>query len=270
MSESGTALWGVTAAGNGQATRPTRFNNAVHKIPKMAEVIAADLRAKILSGEIAPGDSLFTESALTDTYEVSRPTLREALRLLEAQHLVTVRRGSHRGPVVSLPDISVAAQSVAVQLQLHSATLGDVYRFRMFFEPQAARLVAERATEADIDRLRAIVTDLATKRGNTAGFAATAGNFHQALIDMSGNATMSVVAEALHRISQEHSMRYMEDVTDPEVQQTRAVRAFERLTGILEKRDGRAAEEFWSAHMAAVYGAMAKENSETQISGIFR
>ena len=270
MSESGTALSSVAAAGTRRETPPTRFNNAAHKIPKMAEVIAADLRAKILSGELAPGDSLVTESQLTGTYEVSRPTLREALRLLEAQNLVTVRRGSHRGPVVSLPDISVAAQSVAIQLQLHSATLGDVYRFRTFFEPRAVRLVAEGATEADIDRLREMVTELASERGNAVGFAATAWNFHQALIDMSGNATMSVVSEALHRISQEHSMRYMEDVTDPEVQQTRAVRAFERLIGILQTRDGQAAQEFWSAHMAAVYGAMAKENSETLISGIFR
>ena len=270
MSESGTALSGAAAAGTRQETRPTRFNNAAHKIPKMAEVIAADLRAKILSGELAPGDSLVTESQLTDTYEVSRPTLREALRLLEAQNLVTVRRGSHRGPVVSLPDISVAAQSVAIQLQLHSATLGDVYRFRTFFEPQAVRLVAEGATEADIDQLREMVTELASERGNAVGFAATAWNFHQALIDMSGNATMSVVSEALHRISQEHSMRYMEDVTDPEAQQARAVRAFERLIGFMERHDGRSAEEFWSKHMAAVYGAMARENSETMISGIFR
>ena len=270
MSGSGTALSSVSAAGNGQESRPTRFNSAAHKIPKMAEVIAADLRAKILSGELAPGDSLFTESQLTNTYEVSRPTLREALRLLEAQNFVTVRRGSHRGPVVSLPDTSVAAQAVAIQLQLHNATLGDVYRFRTFFEPQAVRLIAERATEADIDRLRAIVAELATKRGNTAGFAATAWTFHQALTDLSGNATMSVIAETLHRISQEHSVRYMEDVTDPEVQQGRAVRAFERLIGILEKHDSQAAEQFWTRHMDAVYGAMARENSETMISGIFR
>ena len=76
-----------------------------------------------------------------------------------------------------------------------------------------------------------MVTELASERGNAVGSTpATAWNFHQALIDMSGNATMSVVSEALHRISQEHSMRYMEDVTDPEVQQTRAVRAFEEAT----------------------------------------
>ena len=83
-SESGTALSSVAAAGTRRATPPTRFNNAAHKIPKMAEVIAADLRAKILSGELAPGDSAsVTESQLTGTYEVSGPTLREALRLLE-------------------------------------------------------------------------------------------------------------------------------------------------------------------------------------------
>lgn len=62
----------------------------------------------------------------------------------------------------------------------------------------------------------------------------------------------------------------MEDVTDPEVQQSRAVRAFERLIGIMEKHDSQAAEEFWTRHMDAVYGAMARENSGTLISGIFR
>jgi GntR family transcriptional repressor for pyruvate dehydrogenase complex len=270
MSESGTATSSAAASGTATETRPIRFNSAAHKIPKMAEVIAADLRAKILAGELVPGESLFTESALMDTYEVSRPTLREALRLLEAQNLVTVRRGSHRGPVVSLPDISVAAQAVAIQLQLRNATLGDVYRFRSFFEPQAVRLVAQNATPAELDRLRAIAADLASKRGNTTAFAATAWTFHQALIEIGGNSTMSVVAETLHRISQEHSTRYMEDLADPEVQQGRAVRSFERLIGILETRDGQAAEEFWITHMTAVYGAMAKENSETLISGIFR
>jgi DNA-binding FadR family transcriptional regulator len=270
MSESGTAPLSAVASGTVTEAHPPRYNSAAHKIPKMAEVIAADLRAKILGGELSPGDSLFTESMLMDTYEVSRPTLREALRLLEAQNLVTVRRGSHRGPVVSLPDISTAAQAVAIQLQLRNATLGDVYRFRAFFEPQAVRLVAENATEADLDRLRAIIKELAAKRGNATAFAATAWSFHQALINISGNATMSVIAETLHRISQQHSVRYMKDVTDPEVQQRRAGRSFERLVEILEKHDGEAAEEFWIKHMSAVYGAMAKENSETLISGIFR
>jgi GntR family transcriptional repressor for pyruvate dehydrogenase complex len=269
MSESGTATSNAAASGTVPDRHPARSGSAVHKIPKMAEVIAADLRAQILSGELVPGKPLFTESTLMNTYEVSRPTLREAIRLLEAQHLVSVRRGSHHGAVVRLPDIAVSAQAVAIQLQLHGATLGDVYRFRSFFEPQAVRLVAENATPDDIGRLRAIAAQLAAQRGSNAGFAATAWTFHQALVELSGNATMSVVAATLQRVSQQHAERYMGDLEYPEVQQRRAVRAFERLIVLLEAHDGRAAEEFWAEHMAAVYSAMARKNSEKLISGIF-
>ena len=236
----------------------------------MAEVIAADLRAQILNGDLRPGDSLFTESTLMETYEVSRPTLREALRLLEAQSLVTVRRGSHRGPVVSLPGISVAAQSVAAQLQLRKATLGDVYQFRAFFEPQVVRLVAELAEPADLDRLKRIVDDLSEQRGGSpSSFAAIAWTFHHALIEISGNATANVVAATLQRIGEEHSASYLEEISAPEVQQRRAVRAFNRLIVLLEKRDAEAAEAFWATHMEAVYEAMSIENSRTLISGVF-
>src|ERR1700758_1418506 len=107
--------------------------SSAQRIPKMAQVIAAELRAKILRGEFKPGDSLLSEATLMEQYDVSRPTLREALRLLEAQNLISVRRGSHRGPVVSLPDASVTARAVAIQLQLRGATLADVYQFRMIY-----------------------------------------------------------------------------------------------------------------------------------------
>jgi GntR family transcriptional repressor for pyruvate dehydrogenase complex len=86
------------------------------RIPKLAEVIAAELRARILSGELQPGESLLSEATLIGQYEVSRPTLREALRLLEAQNLISVRRGSHRGPVVVHPSVDVVARAVAIQL----------------------------------------------------------------------------------------------------------------------------------------------------------
>ena len=69
---------------------------SAQRIPKMAQVVAAELRAKILQGEFKPGHSLLSEATLMEQYDVSRPTLREALRLLEAQDLISVRRGSHR------------------------------------------------------------------------------------------------------------------------------------------------------------------------------
>jgi DNA-binding transcriptional MocR family regulator len=85
-----------------------------HRIPAMAEVLAAGLRSRILEGELNPGESLLSEAILMEKYEVSRPALREALRLLEAKDHISVRRGSHRELVVSLPDGGVAARAAAI------------------------------------------------------------------------------------------------------------------------------------------------------------
>src|ERR1700751_6151503 len=132
---------------------------AAHRIPKMAQVIAAELRAKILRGEFKPGHSLLSEATLMEQYDVSRTTLREALRLLEAQDLISARRGSHRGTVVSLPEASVPARAVAIQIKLRGPTLADVYQFRMIYEPTAARMAAENATPEGVKALREIVEE---------------------------------------------------------------------------------------------------------------
>jgi DNA-binding FadR family transcriptional regulator len=225
---------------------------AAHRIPKMAQVIAAELRAKILRGDFKPGDSLLSEATLMEQYDVSRPTLREALRLLEAQNLISVRRGSHRGPVVSLPDASVTARAVAIQLQLREATLADVYQFRMIYEPAAARMAAENATGEGVRLLRAIVEEEAKCRGDYKAFAEVSWRFHSVLIGLSKNATMAVVTESLEHISEQHAARGMAVAPDRDEQQARSVKAHRKLVDLIEKGAGAEAERFWSRHMAAV------------------
>jgi DNA-binding FadR family transcriptional regulator len=232
--------------------RPIVVRGSAHRIPKMAEVITAELRAKILSGELRPGDSLLSEATLMEEYEVSRPTLREALRLLEAQNLITVRRGSHRGPVVSLPDASVAARSVAIQLQLRQATLGDVYQFRMIYEPIAARMAAENVTPEGVQALRDLLAEETLRQGDYVAFAKVSWRFHAVLVGLSNNATMAVVTESLQHISEQHAARGMAIAADRDAQQARSLKAHRKLVDLIEKGAGAEAERFWARHMAAV------------------
>jgi DNA-binding FadR family transcriptional regulator len=223
-----------------------------HRTPKLAEVIAADLRARILGGELKPGESLLGEAMLMEQFDVSRPTLREALRLLEAQNLIVVRRGSHRGPVVSRPDVWVAAGAVAIQLQLRGATYADVYRFRMVYEPVAARLAAENVTEVGVARLRAIIEQEQAQVGDSRGFAEAAWSFHSVLVDLGGNATMAVVTESLQCITGRAFGRATQSAQDPVDWQQRSVKAHLRLVDLIAKGDGRGAEAYWSRHMASI------------------
>jgi DNA-binding FadR family transcriptional regulator len=88
------------------------------RLPKTAEVLADVLRRRVLDGELSPGDRLPSEAGLMTRYQVSRPTVREALRLLEAEELVEVRRGARGGPVVRRPSEAPALRALAVWLAL--------------------------------------------------------------------------------------------------------------------------------------------------------
>ena len=80
------------------------------RAPKTAELIAGRLRRQIVRGELKEGDTLPPELALMGQFGVSRPTLREAFRILETESLICVRRGARGGAQVTAPELSVAAR----------------------------------------------------------------------------------------------------------------------------------------------------------------
>src|SRR5882672_227305 len=123
--------------GNGNGETPGRH-------PKAAEMVAAELRRQIITGQLKPGDKLHPENVLQEEFAISRPTLREALRLLESESLITISRGKHGGARVSSIDLGAAARQVAVYLQIEGATLQDVWLARTIIEPPAVGLLAER------------------------------------------------------------------------------------------------------------------------------
>jgi GntR family transcriptional repressor for pyruvate dehydrogenase complex len=116
------------------------------RAPKTAELIASHLRGQIVRGELPTGQTLPSEGALMETFGVSRPTLREAFRILETESLINVRRGSRGGARVVAPDVAVAARYVGLLLQVTRTTIADVQQARMVIEPAAAGLLASRRT----------------------------------------------------------------------------------------------------------------------------
>lgn len=227
-----------------------RGASAVRRIPKRAELVAAELRKKILRGDLKPGESLTPESQLIEEYDVSRPTLREALRLLESQQLITVRQGSHHGPVVRTPSPDLTARGLSILLQVRQATVADVYAFRTVFEPVAAGMAAANATVADVAGLRAVLEQERAARKDADEFALLAWRFHSELVRLSGNVTMAVVAETLELISGRHAQAAAGHWSDGDRQRERAYRAHVKLVDLIERRDVGEAQRFWAEHMA--------------------
>src|SRR2546423_7538155 len=128
---------------------------ATLRVPKMAELVSQRLRQRIVRAELAEGDALPSEAELMAQFGVSRPTLREAFRVLESEGLITVRRGARGGARVQIPNGDIAARYAGLVLEFRGTTLEDVYDARTIIEPPCAALLARQRTQADLTRLRA-------------------------------------------------------------------------------------------------------------------
>lgn len=240
------------------ATKRVHSATRLVRAPKTAEIIADQLRSSIVRGVLRKGDALPTEVELVKQFGVSRPTLREAFRILESESLIVVRRGSRGGVLVSSPETSVAARDFGLLLQMSGTTLADVYEARKIFEPAAAEMLAARATPEDIADLRAAAAALAalvnegTERADFGEWSAATFRFHDLILERAGNNTVALVGAVLREVVTRHMARAVATTSShaqiaKQFKQT--IRAFTKFIGLIEARDGVAAREFWTAHM---------------------
>jgi DNA-binding FadR family transcriptional regulator len=238
---------------------------ANRRVPKISEIVASELRQKILRGTIKAGEPLSPESVLVTEYNVSRPSLREAMRLLESQGLVAIRRGSHRGPLAATPDLKQVVDMFTMHLQLRKSTVADVYQFRMLLEPRAVRIAAERASAADIEVLKNLLTDEKEAIESGTAFTEIAWRFHTELMRLSGNDTVTLIAEMLETISARHASAMLMGWDDQQDQRERAYRAHRRMVGLIERGEADKAEQFWAKHMAEVGKRLVNDREDLSV-----
>lgn len=218
-------------------------------MPKTADVVASALRREIVRNELYNDDHLPTEAELMEKFGVSRPSLREALRILESEKLVVVRRGNQGGVKACRPDIAVAANYLGLVMQAERVTLADVFGARTVIEPQAVRMLAEsRHRGRSVAELRELQKrEQAATDPDSYGTAVT--RFHQRLVELADNKTLALVWGALQHV-------LAGEVKDLGVQfgpsqRARRVDGVAHGLGLIEAGDADAAEEFWRTEMLA-------------------
>jgi DNA-binding FadR family transcriptional regulator len=220
------------------------------RMPKTGEVVAERLRHQIARGELAIGQRLPPEDELTEVFGIARTTLREALRILESQGLLEIRRGRTGGPVVTMPKIDSLAEGLAVTLQLQGTTAGDLDVARQLVEPRLAGRLAQSHTAADLDALRAAAdrAAVAADAFDRVAFGAAALGMHETLIDRAGNITLATFSHLLHSLVAQYYVRSAARSDQEKMQ--RAVRSYRKLVRLIDAGDGPAAEEHWRKQMA--------------------
>lgn len=180
---------------NGQGLRVQRVQAAYRQV-------ADQLRNQIVEGELAPGTRLPSESALSRMFGASRSTVREALRVLTSQDLITTTRGVTGGSFVSSPDAASIANNLSGSLGLlfnsSSLDVAHLLEGRLILEPVAARLAAERADGdalARLEKLTASTHEMAPTRGFVVHW-----DFHASLVAATGNPLLEVMCQPINQI----------------------------------------------------------------------
>jgi DNA-binding FadR family transcriptional regulator len=237
------------AAANGNAPPP---RGRVQPRLKIAERVAAELRREIVTGKLRPGDKLHNERELQDQFEISRPTLREALRLLEAESLITVTRGQHGGAKVQEPDPNVLARQVGACLQMKGATLRDIWQARTLIEPGAARMVTDLKSREAIGAMRANIAAATAALDDPVAYGQLTNEFSVILTQHCGNITLHIFATLIQDIvAAQHvdvTVRTYAKAGGDRMRELN-IRSREKLLGFVEAGDSAAAESFWREHL---------------------
>ena len=141
-----------------------------------------------------PGDFLGAEDELLGRFGVSRPTLRQAAKMVERERLISVRRGTKGGFFAERPDARDAIQSLARFLRIRGASLGDVIQVTRPVSEEAAVAAARQRTEEDVARLRQFVATI-DARDTPRDLIAAEVEMARLVAQMSGNPVVELVME---------------------------------------------------------------------------
>jgi GntR family transcriptional repressor for pyruvate dehydrogenase complex len=246
--------------------------------PRLADTIVQRLRGAILSGRLQEGDSLPRQEDLISEFGVSLPIVREAMRILETEGLISVRRGNVGGAVVHLPAPERTALMISMVLQSRFTTPGDVSQALLYLEPVCAGLCARRA---DRDRevvpaLRAALRIQLNEFDDPNRYTPNARRFHETLVECCGNQTMIVVLGALETIwsahessvwSQAPPQAYIEQDGSPVARTRRraAVRDHEKLVDAIAAGNYGRASAVASTHLEKTRRSTLDSNQQTLI-----
>jgi GntR family transcriptional repressor for pyruvate dehydrogenase complex len=167
-------------------------------VGRVSQVIVDQIKLLLREGKLKPGDRLPSERELCQRFGVSRVTVREALRVLEAGGLVEIRVGARGGAFLTTPSRERLGEGLADLLTLSPLTASQVTEARMVFELGIIPLAVERATDADIADLRAMVDEAQAALDNGAYTMAMSAAFHVRIATCTHNPAIEMLVQSFH------------------------------------------------------------------------
>ena len=245
------------------------------QMPKAAALVAATVRRRIVNGDLKADDALPPEPELMRQFRISRPTLREALRILESEGLITVRRGAHGGARVQAPSPEIAVNYVGLLLEFDRTSIADVLKTQAILEVGAVRELAMYGRRAVTSRLEELLTLEDAAVGDARMFNDAAANFHSELIELSGSQTLALMGHMLSKIIIKHGLVVAAAQRKPTASarvptwQTRSHEVHGAVIELIKQKDGKHAADLWAAHCRANQKATLADTPKDTVLDLF-
>ncbi len=232
------------------------------EVPKASDVLANELRERILTGEFREGTPLPPERELVTQTRMSRATVREALRILEVQGLIRIRAGRAGGAFVQRPGRESVARSVSMLIRGQQIRLTAVHETRDALEPYCARLAACNRTDEELAALDAANEAMANSGDNLDDFLQANIDWHVGVATASHNEILASFMVALSNAI--YTATRTESFVDTSVRDI-TLKAHGSITDSIRKQDPEAAARRMSRHVHVYAEAVLEVDERTAI-----
>ncbi|MEB2401061.1 MAG: FadR/GntR family transcriptional regulator [Alcaligenaceae bacterium] len=219
------------------------------EVQRSPEILARELRKQILGNDLPIGTPLPCERDLVAQTGLSRSSVREALRILEAENLVTTRPGRFGGSIANRPGDEALARWISLFAHGQKVSLKSLLQTREELEPSLAALAAQNRTEYDLAQLRECTARLEAAFNDLPRFLEENVNWHIAIAEASHNELLRAFMISISAII--YKATAVENFTTEEVRR-QVMQAHARIEEAIVKQDADAARRRMSRHLIAV------------------
>lgn len=211
---------------------------------RASDVVVQHIKGMVLAGQLRAGQRLPSEKELARQFGLSRVTVRDALRVLEAEGFVRIRLGARGGVFVSVPGPQQVTASLANLLRVNRASLRALAEARLLLEPEVAALAAQRARPGDLQAMRTAVEEARQRKDPY--FIPHSVRFHTALSEASGNPVLVCALASFWALFHEALARLLPD----DGMAARAVEDHQAILDAVASRDPDRARALMREHLA--------------------
>lgn len=224
---------------------------------KASDLIVSQIRKQILTGNLMPGDRLPSERLLMEDFNVSKQTLREALRVLEFLGLVEIKKGATGGACIAEIESQTALDILANYLYFKNLSMQNLSDVRKIIEPHAAAVAAKTMTDEELDELKRLIDS--SKEHYTSGKVQEEPfnnelDFHCVIANSTKNPLLMLIVEFVESLMSDQKTTIKLD--KPFL--ASVIEAHERIYHAIANRDDELAQKEMARHISDVEDALEK------------